>query len=207
MKAQTDFQYVFRFCKQIYPFIATSLRNNNLLFFTLSCEYFVKTRKKQKYLYRNCCHLRFQHIDCNGLTPNTKSYPYMNTKLIALLFFAFICQITVQAQAVAVHISEDGVLKVCKQHGTKLHDCESRRTNVKVAVINADQTIIAIVYKDGKLEICKIKETNIEAGNYEKTNVANVEFGADNTLIITLNDGKMEYCELHERKLHNCRKK
>ncbi len=131
----------------------------------------------------------------------------MRSKLLTLSFIALIFQISVHAQSVAVNISEEGVLKICKQHGTKLHDCESRRNNVKVAVINADQTIIAIVYKDGKLEICKLKETNIEAGNYEKTNVSNVEFGADNTLIITLTDGKMEYCELRERKLHNCRKK
>jgi hypothetical protein len=131
----------------------------------------------------------------------------MNIKLITFLFIAFICQLQVNAQEVAVHLSEDGILKVCKQRENKIHDCESRRKNVKFAVINADQTLIAIVYKDGKLEICKLKGTDIEPGVYEKENVASVEFGLQNTLMVTFNDNKVEYCELRERRLHSCRRR
>jgi hypothetical protein len=129
----------------------------------------------------------------------------MNLKRIVLLFISFVCMVQVNAQEVAVHISQDGILKVCKQRENRIHDCESRRKNVKFAVINADQTLIAIVYKDGKLEICKLRGTDIEPGIYEKENVASVEFGLQNTLMVTFNDNKMEYCELHERRLHHCR--
>ena len=129
----------------------------------------------------------------------------MNIKLIAFLFIAFICQVQLNAQVVA-HI-EDGVLKVCKQHKNKIHGCESRRKNVKFAVINTDQTIIAIVYNDGKLELCKLDGTDIDAGKYEKENVASVEFGMQNTLIVTYTDNKTEYCELDGRRVHSCRKR